>query len=296
MRFFFPELSPEIDWSKRARFRDKELAGLSFAAATDSMVADKLVEVCLRDGRMQWVLIHVEVQAQRDAAMALRMLDYNYRIFKEYQQPVASLVLLADEDPKWRPEAFHHRVLGTVMGISFASAKLLDFAGRTEELEASHNPFALVTLAHLRTQQTRHDAAQLYAAKWQLTRLLFQHGWPKTRIIALFKVINWMMVLPDALQRRYWQAVVVLEKEGKMEWLTPLEQMFLNDGIQQGLKQGLEQGRREGALALLQRQIVRRFGSIPKNVQGRLSRASLQQLAAWSDAVPEAASLKDVFK
>lgn len=261
VRFFFPELSPEIDWSKRVRFRDKELAGLSFAADTDSMVADKLVEVSLRDGRMQWVLIHVEVQAQRDA-------------------------------------------------------KLLDFAGRMAELETAHNPFALVTLAHLRTQRTRHDPAQLYAAKWQLTRLLFQHRWRKARIIALFKVINWMMVLPEALQRRYWQAVVVLEKESKMEWLTPLEQMFLNDGIQKGLKQGLEQGlerglvqgleqglvqgreqgRREGALALLERQIARRFGAIPHNVHGKLARGSLQQLAAWSDAVPEAASLKDVFK
>ncbi|MYM36834.1 hypothetical protein GTP44_24355 [Duganella sp. FT50W] len=42
------------------------------------MVADKLVEVRLLDGGVQWVLIHVEVQAQRDAAMVRRMLDYNY--------------------------------------------------------------------------------------------------------------------------------------------------------------------------------------------------------------------------
>jgi hypothetical protein len=121
MAFFFPDLSPEIDWKKRPRFRDKELAGIGFGAATNSMVADKLVEVCLLDGSVQWVLIHIEVQAQRDTFLARRMLDYNYRIFKQYEQPVASLVLLADEDPKWRPGEFHNRVLGTVMGILFAN-------------------------------------------------------------------------------------------------------------------------------------------------------------------------------
>lgn len=304
MTFFFPDLCPQINWSKRPSFRDKELAGIGFGAATDSMVADKLVEVCLRDGRLQWVLIHIEVQAQRDASLPRRVLDYNYRIYKEYGQPVASLVLLADEDPAWRPDEFHHRVLGTVMGISFTSAKLLDYASRTDELLASHNPFALVTLAHLRTQQTRHDAEQLYAAKWQLTRLLFQRGRRKARIIELFKVINWMMVLPEPMQERYWQAVIKLEKERKMEWITPLEQMFLDrgrqkglrEGLEQGLEQGREEGRREGALTLLERQLARRFGAIPKTVQNKLAKASLAQLAAWSDVVPEAASLKEVFK
>ncbi len=50
-----------------------------------------------------------------------------FMFFTEYAQPVASLVLLADEDPNWLPAAFHNDVLGTVMGISFAIAKLTDY-------------------------------------------------------------------------------------------------------------------------------------------------------------------------
>ena len=287
MAFFFADLYTEIDWSKRPRFRDKELAGITFGAAPDNMVADKLVEVRLHDGSMQRVLVHIEVQAQHDAAIARRVLDYNYRIFKEYEQPVGSLVLLADEHPGWRPDAFHSRVLGTVMGISFATAKLLDYADRDEELLASDNPFAWVTLAHLRTQQARHDADQLYAAKWQLTRLLFEHDWHKERIIVLFNVINWMMVLPEPLQRRYWHAVVKLEKEQKMKLINPLEQMILDDGI--------EQGRREEARELLERQLTRRFGPLSKTMRARLAKASLEKLREWNDAVSEAQSLKQVF-
>ena len=112
MAFYFPKLYAKIDWTKRPRSRDKELAGMSFADAPGSLVADKLIEVCLRNGRVHWVLVHIEVQSQRDGALARRVLDYNYRIFKEYGQPVASLVLLADEDPKWRPCSFHNRASG----------------------------------------------------------------------------------------------------------------------------------------------------------------------------------------
>jgi hypothetical protein len=308
MVFFFAELSAQIDWSKRPRFRDKELAGIGFGGAADGVVADKLVEVRLRNGRIQRVLIHIEVQAQRDAAMGRRVLDYNYRIFREHGQPVASLVLLADEDPAWHPHAFHSAVLGTVMGISFATAKLSDCADRQDELMASHNPFAWVTLAHLRTQQARHDPDLLYAAKWQLTKLMYQHGWHKQRIIIMFKVLNWMMALPEPYQQRYWQALLRWEKEQKMEWISPLEQSFIDKGwqsglkqgiergLEQGLEQGLEKGRRQGALELLERQLTRRFGQLPKSIQNRMAKASLEDLSGWSDMLHEAQSLKQIFK
>lgn len=286
MEFFFSELCKEIDWSRRPRFRDKELASVVLGDAPNSMVADKLVEVSLRDGRVQWVLIHVEVEAQRDARLARRVLDYNYRIFQQYKQPVASIVLLADEDPNWRPNAFHNQLLGTKMGISFATAKLLDYASR-EDLETSPNPFALVTLAHLRTQQAHHDPEKLYAAKWLLTKLLYQHRWSKERIIAMFKVINWMMALPEAQQDRYWETVFQLKKErnmtNPMEWITPLEQMFI------------DRGEKRGAAAILERQLIRRFGPLSKTTQRKLAKASVEQLTDWSDAVLDATSLKQVF-
>lgn len=292
---FFPDLYPLIDWTRPAHFRDKELAGISLGAVADRMVADQLVEVSLLAGCVQTALIHVEIQAQRDTALPRRVFDYNYRIHNQYSQPVASLVLLADEDPRWRPDAYHDQVLETSTAFRFTSAKLLDCAQRTEELLASHNPIALVVLTHLRTQQARHDPHQLYAAKWELTQRIYQHCWRKERILVMFKVINWMMVLPEPLQRRYWQAVFKLEKEAKMEWITPLEQMFIDDGWKKGLKEGREEGRKEGAATMLERLLTQRFGPLPKTVQRKLAKADLAQLEAWSDALHEAKSLKQVF-
>jgi hypothetical protein len=307
MDFYFPDFSAHIDWTQRPRFRDKELAGMMIGAAPNVMVADKLVELCLRNGSVHRVLVHIEIQAQRDAALARRMHDYNYHIGKTYGQPVASLVLLADADPKWRPRRFRERVRGTARGFSFSTAKLLDFAANTAALEKSHNPFAWVTLVHLRTQQAHHDPDVLYAAKLHLTKVLFKHRWKRRRIIVLFNVINWMMALPEPHQRRYWQAALRLEKEHEMKLLNPLEQMLFDDnreegrregleqGLEKGLEQGLARGRAEGAAALLERLLTQRFGPLPKTVLSKLKKASVAEVEAWADALVAAESLKQVF-
>ncbi len=252
---------------------------------------DKLVAVYLRDGSEYWVLVHIEVQAQRDDALARRVLAYNYRIFEQHGRPVASLVVLADGDPRWRPRSFHNQLPGTTMGISFAIAKLSDYAGQIDMLKAPRNPFAQVTLAHLFTQQTRQNADDRFAAKWQLSKLLFQRGWSKKRIIILFKAINWMMTLPEELEERYWRNIRLLEQERKMEYVSSLEQMFINTGE----KKGLAKGRAEGAARLLEEQLTQRFGPISQTTRRKLSKASLEQLTVWSKAVLDAQTLKQVF-
>ena len=80
-----------------------------------------------------------------------------------------------------------------------------------------------------------------------------------------------------------------------MKWISPLEQSFIEKGLQQGLEQGLEQGRKEGATALLERLLTRRFGPLPQPVRNKLAKADLAHIEAWSDALPEASSLKQVF-
>ncbi|KQV91249.1 hypothetical protein ASD15_04190 [Massilia sp. Root351] len=65
--------------------------------------------------------------------------------------------------------------------------------------------------------------------------------------------------------------------------------------MEKGLEKGLQQGRKEGAAALLERQLSRRFGPLLPTVRTRLAEASAEQVAAWSDALPESQSLQQVF-
>lgn len=99
MALYFPDLYKQIDWSRRPRFLDKELQQAGFGDEPIGRLADKLVSVYLLDGREHWVLVHIEVQAQRDETLARRVLAYNFGIFDLHKRPVTSLVLLADDDP-----------------------------------------------------------------------------------------------------------------------------------------------------------------------------------------------------
>lgn len=67
-------------------------------------------------------------------------------------------------------------------------------------------------------------------------------------------------------------------------------------GLEKGLKQGLEQGLRRGEAQLLLRQLTRRFGTLPNEIQQRLDQASTTELERWADNILDAATLEEVFR
>jgi hypothetical protein len=47
---------------------------------------------------------------------------------------------------------------------------------------------------------------------------------------------------------------------------------------------------------LLKRQLIRRFRTLPDELQARIETASPEQLGQWADNILEATTLDDVFK
>ena len=143
--------------------------------------------VGLHNGNPRLIYVHVEVQGQYDAEFAERMFVYNYRLYDRYRQPVASLAVLADDQPGWRPDHFSLEALGCKHQLNFPIVKLLDYAEQVEQLESCKNPLALVTLAHLRTRQTQKLPQERFEAKLQLIRLLYQRSWERQQILDLLR-------------------------------------------------------------------------------------------------------------
>ena len=73
------------------------------------------------------MLIHIEVQGQRDADFARRMFVYAYRLFDRYAREIVSLAVLADPTPGWRPRRFAVGRWGSRLGLTFPSVKLTDY-------------------------------------------------------------------------------------------------------------------------------------------------------------------------
>ena len=58
----------------------------------------------------------------------------------------------------------------------------------------------------------------------------------------------------------------------------------------------ISRGEVRGRASILNRQLKRRFGSIPATVRERVRSASVRELDAWGDAVLEAPTLEAVFE
>lgn len=71
-----------------------------------------------------------------------------------------------------------------------------------------------------------------------MARLLYERDWDKQRIVDLFAVIDWLMKLPDELNRRLWRKIESLERGRSMPHVTSVERFGVEKGIQLGIAQG----------------------------------------------------------
>ena len=276
MAFYFPDAWRAIDWSRPHRFLDQELRKILPESETGRRVVDKLVEVALVRGDEQWIHLHIEIQSQRASDFAERMMIYHYRIFDRFRRPVASLAMLADNQPNWRPGPYRQSVLGCQWMLDFPSTKLLDYQHQEEALASDGNPFGLVTLAHLHTQRTHNKSERRYHAKYRLIQLLYGRGWEKPRIIQLLRIIDWLMALPPHLEQNLQQHLATVKGEKHMQYVTSFE--------------------RVAQAKLLIRQLMHRFGPLPDEVSQRLENANPNELENWADRILDAKTLAEVFR
>jgi hypothetical protein len=240
MAFFFPHVHAEIDWTRGYETLDKELQQIAPEAEVGRRLVDKLVKVWRKNGAEEWVLIHIEVQSQPETVFPQRMYVYNYRLFDRYNRKVVSLAILADDRPSWRPDHFEYSLWGCKVGIQFPVIKLLDYAVACDALESDPNPFAMVVLAHLKTLETRRDPANRLNWKVRLIKGLYERGLSPEDVRKLFRFIDWVMELPQALEDFLFDELRKFEEAKQMPFVTTPERVGHRRGLREGLLRGLE--------------------------------------------------------
>src|SRR5205085_4577160 len=111
-----------------------------------------------------------------------------------------------------------------------------DFAAHEAMLEASGNPFARVVLAHLKAQETHGKPADRHAWKLRLVRGLYERGFSARDVRELFRLIDWMMELPPALERVFRQDLENIQKERSMPFITTPERVGRREGMREGIE------------------------------------------------------------
>ncbi len=285
----FPEIHSGVDWSRPPESLEKELRKIVRDAELGKRLADKLYRVYRKDGQEIDVLINIEVQETVEKEFPKRLFIYNYRSYDRFDRPVVSVAVLCDEQENYRPTSFTACDLwGCEVKITFPVAKLRDYNSRWKELETSTNPFATVVMAHLKTQATRKNPQERFHWKLRLVRQLYEKGYPRNDVIQLFRFIDWVMALPEELERKLDRKIEELEEERQMQYVTGIERR----ATQRGVKEGIQQG----AARILQRLLQRTHGDLPNSVEQKLKKASSDELERWADRVLTAKTLDEVFR
>ena len=283
MALFFPEAHTQIDWDRKYEFLDKELQQITREAKIGRRTVDKLVKVWRKDGTEKWILVHIEVQAQEDAGFEMRMFVYHYRIFDRYQRQVVSLSILADEKEHWRPRKFSYGLWGCEMEFRFPTIKLLDFRKDPSRLEAAKgNPFAVVVEAHLLAMETRQDADNRLERKFHLVKRLYMEGYGRQEVLDLFRFIDWIMDLPEGHDRLFWKELAKYEEGKKMAFVTSVERI----GIEKGLQQGI--------MKVLVRQAAKRFQVKPDLVYSMLVGLKTEEIEDLAERFLDAVNLDQI--
>ena len=199
----FPRIAAAIDWAKGFEFLDTELHELLRGAVEGRQHVDKLVRVTLLDGQIQRILVHIEVQHRPDSNFPERLYSYHVRL-REKGEPVVSVAILADIDPRWRPSRYEHELLGCRVVFDFPTCKLLDLLQNQGELERSHSPSAVFVLANWAAQHTRH----------------------------------WLIELPPPLEKQFRTELIQIDQEQQhMPYVTSIERLAREEGREEAMRE-----------------------------------------------------------
>jgi hypothetical protein len=290
LEFCFPRVAAAIDWRVDPEFLDRELQEITRDAALGEQRVDMLVGVQLYDGTQEWILVHVEVQHQREVDLPERVYQYHHRVRDRWGYRVVSLVILADDESEWRPSSFEEELLGCRVRFEFPICKLLDLVEAAERASHTGQPSAVVILANWATQRTRQDMPERRRWKWDLTRRLYDAGLDRNQILELYRLLDWLMRLPEGLEREYKEELREFERSRAMPYITSIERMGREEGRQEGREVGRIEALRENILDVLEA----RFGPVAAHLRDKINTSEDgSRLKGWHRLAVTCAALRE---
>jgi predicted DNA-binding ribbon-helix-helix protein len=89
-------------------------------------------------------------------------------------------------------------------------------------------------------------------------------------------------MLPEGLEREFWQELRAYEEERRMPYITSVEEI------------GFERGLQQEARSLIFKQLTRKLGVIPTDMRSQIETLSVEQLEALGEALLDFAAIADL--
>ncbi len=317
LRYCFPEIATQIDWTKEYTFLDKELKRVSRDFVVGHQIADMLIKVWMRpetgttESEEVWILFHLELQSTRSSDFAKRMCRYYVRIWERYDKPVVSIAILSDQHPNWRPSQYQQVQCKCRLMLEYLVVKILDYRDQRAALEASSNLFAPVILSQLIAIETEENSKERLHQRIALSQRLYARGlFSEFQISRMMNIFDFMLPLDALLMLEYEDAIQEIEEKHSMTYTDRIEQRGIDKGWyagleagrreqaearwQEGLQEGLQEGRQEG-VALFKQFLESQFGKLETKYLKEIQAASPELLSEWVKKFSTAETLDQIF-
>jgi hypothetical protein len=287
LALLFPKVEQDVDWTLGYESFEQELRPLIPEGETGLRLAVKLFRVHTLHGDER--SLNVEVQAQPRQEFSRRVYVYNYRSDDRFSGPPESLVVLADDNPDWRPTTYEVRLHYVRMTFVFEPVKLLDWAQRKDELRRHENPMALFILAHLEAQRTHGDDEERARVKLDLLVLLAERTLDEDDWRHWHRFLSWLLNLPAELDDQVFaQAKALTKKEEVMGPVGYAERYELR---------GRTEGKIVGLLAGIEAVLEVRFGVAGLDLMPEVRKVETpERLSEVLQAAKASPTLDDVRK
>ena len=104
--------------------------------------------------------------------------------------------------------------------------------------------------------------------------------------MGLFTFVDWVMLLPEATKVEFWQELKIYEEERKIPYITSVEQI--------GYDRGVQVGKERQARSIVLRLLSGKFGTIAPRLEQQIEGLPVEQLDMLTDALLGFESVADL--
>jgi hypothetical protein len=257
--------------------------------------ADLVAQVKTLEGEPELLLVHLEVQANRERDFEASMYEYYALLWLRHRLPILPIVVYLAGGSEGTPqEIYRVSLLGReVLTFTYECVRLpaLD-AGQFATME---NPLA-AALAALMARSAVSDSLILRAV---MLKRIARSGLDDARKFLLLNLVETYFALAgdeaDAFSRLLARAEFREVPEMQVTWADRMKEEGRKAGREEGREEGWEAGALEAKREILLRQLTRKFGPLPEELTARvMTLPSAGQLDAYLDRLLTARSLEEM--
>ena len=265
IELFYPDVAARLDFD-RVTFLDKEL--FTDLHEGSQREPDVIARVYTIEGEPELILMHVEVQANREREFSYRMYEYYIMLWLRYKIPIFPVALyLSPGAGGLTEESYTANLFGRdILTFRYAVVSLPDLSA-DEYLELD-NPLGTGLSAMMQPSQFGK-----LAQKYRSLMLLSSSSLDPARksMLAYLVASNLILSVKDEAE---FKEMIVKDQNSEANSMLDIDEMFrdLYKGIyeERGLAQGIQQGLIQGERNILLKLIRRKFGALPEDYNHKI--------------------------